>query len=131
MESAALPTPAPHCVPTSRPQVTKWPAMKKWSRAYLKKAFKGGMVRPRIASRRGCFIWQLGVASMVPHPKQPQTRCADPHIGLGPCSCSAAMYSPRASPYSLPQVLVGDQPIPFDSYCKYADTNTDELPLYL
>lgn len=51
--------------------VTKWPAMKKWSRAYLKKAFKGGMV------------------------------------------------------------LVGDQPIPFDSYCKYADTNTDELPLYL
>lgn len=32
---------------------------------------------------------------------------------------------------SFPQVLVGDQPIPFDSYCKYADTNTDELPLYL
>ena len=26
------------------PQVTKWPAMKRWSRAYLKKAFKAGQV---------------------------------------------------------------------------------------
>ena len=41
------------------------------------------------------------------------------------------MYSLRTLLCSLPQVLVGDQPIPFDSYCKYADTNTDELPLYL
>lgn len=29
------------------------------------------------------------------------------------------------------QVLVGDQPISFDAYCKYADANRDELPLYL
>ncbi|KAI3433776.1 hypothetical protein D9Q98_003581 [Chlorella vulgaris] len=28
-------------------------------------------------------------------------------------------------------VLVGDQPISFQAYCKYADTNRDELPLYL
>lgn len=56
MQSPALPTPAPHFALTSNLQVTKWPAMKKWSRAYLKKAFKGGMVRPRIASLRGCFM---------------------------------------------------------------------------
>ncbi|PSC67070.1 F-box protein [Micractinium conductrix] len=28
-------------------------------------------------------------------------------------------------------VLVGDQPISFDAYCKYSDANNDELPLYL
>ena len=52
-------------------QVTKWPAMKRWSRRYLQRAFRGG------------------------------------------------------------RVLVGDQPISFDAYCRYADANRDELPLYL
>jgi hypothetical protein len=52
-------------------QVTKWPAMEKWSRQYLEAAFEGS------------------------------------------------------------HVLVGDQPISFQAYCKYADTNRDELPLYL
>jgi hypothetical protein len=28
-------------------------------------------------------------------------------------------------------VIVGDQPLPFDAYCAYADANRDELPLYL
>lgn len=51
--------------------VTKWPAMKRWSRRYLQKAFKGK------------------------------------------------------------QVIVGDQPISFDAYCRYSDQNCDELPLYL
>lgn len=60
------------CLPTRlRYQVTKWPAMAKWSREYLGAAFEDG------------------------------------------------------------QVLVGDAPLPFASYCAYADTNTDELPLYL
>ena len=29
------------------------------------------------------------------------------------------------------RVVVGDQPISFDAYCRYADANRDELPLYL
>jgi hypothetical protein len=29
------------------------------------------------------------------------------------------------------RVVVGDQPIFFDAYCRYADANRDELPLYL
>lgn len=51
--------------------VGRWPAMKRWSRGYLQKAFKGK------------------------------------------------------------QVIVGDQPISFDAYCRYSDQNNDELPLYL
>lgn len=35
------------------------------------------------------------------------------------------------NPLQLTQVLVGDQPISFEAYWKYADSNTDELPLYL
>jgi hypothetical protein len=51
--------------------VTKWPAMQKWSRSYLQKAFKNV------------------------------------------------------------SVIVGDAPMKFDSYCRYADAQQDELPLYL
>jgi hypothetical protein len=51
--------------------VTKWPAMQKWSRYYLQKAFKHG------------------------------------------------------------SVIVGDAPMKFESYCRYADSQHDELPLYL
>lgn len=51
--------------------VTKWPAMKKWSRSYLQKAFKNG------------------------------------------------------------SVIVGDAPMSFEAYCRYADAQQDELPLYL
>ncbi len=29
------------------------------------------------------------------------------------------------------KVVVGDQPVSFNSYCQYADANRDELPLYL
>jgi F-box domain len=51
--------------------VTKWPAMTKWSRSYLQKAFKNG------------------------------------------------------------SVIVGDAPMKFEAYCHYADSQQDELPLYL
>lgn len=46
--------------------------------------------------------------------------------GLLPLNALLVLFS------SLPaQVLVGDQPISYEAYCRYADANTDELPLYL
>jgi hypothetical protein len=51
--------------------VTKWPAMQKWNRSYLQKAFKDG------------------------------------------------------------SVIVGDASMKFEAYCRYADSQQDELPLYL
>ena len=42
---SSLPRPDLRCLRPACPQVTQWPAMQLWSREYLKKAFKDGMVR--------------------------------------------------------------------------------------
>jgi len=50
---------------------------------------------------------------------------------LLPQTAAFLLFPMSPLPCRLPQVVVGDQPISFDAYCKYSDTNNDELPLYL
>ena len=116
-------------------QVTQWPAMKKWSRPYLKKAFKDGMVRWRGVRSSGagrCRVWGPGAGQCCVGRCCHRLRAACLELASlslpNPMAGMAATSGPDPPPL---QVLVGDQPIPFDSYCAYADTNTDELPLYL
>lgn len=59
------------------------------------------------------------------------SNCTPSYSCLPLPACPALTHHTTCCTVAFPQVLVGDQPIPFDSYCKYADTNTDELPLYL
>lgn len=110
-------------------QVTKWPAMKRWSRRYLQKAFKGKQVcaagRPAPGSACGA---QGHAHSLLPHP-------AAPHMTPAPTRVACCHHRPFVAAIcplcALCQVIVGDQPISFDAYCRYSDQNCDELPLYL
>lgn len=97
--------------------------MKRWSRGYLQKAFKGKQVGAASARGPACRAWLRGGVLAAPRasagsggrlPSAAQPFLWDTCTRLPPC-----------------QVIVGDQPISFDAYCRYSDQNNDELPLYL
>jgi hypothetical protein len=90
--------------------------MKKWSRRYLRKAFEGKQAGRRWLASSKLFNLNGLLASLGGMPASP--------------TCFLRLLF-TVGFWCMVQVVVGDQPISFDTYCRYANTNRDELPLYL
>lgn len=82
----------------------------------------------------GCVPWGIAARALAAdgQPTIPTTHPTHPTPQVSQWPASSRWDRPYlAAAFKDQPVVVGDMPMSFDTYCRYSDANSDELPLYL